>query len=81
MRALRAPAAFDGERFIDGGATVLSEALVTATSVAADACGLAEVTGRLRPGLAADLLVVDDDGADATALGRPVDVLVRGVRP
>ncbi len=60
----------------------LEEALASATSYAADVLGLASVTGRLRPGLAADLLVVDGDvRADPTALGRPVAVLVRGVRP
>ncbi len=56
------------------------EALATATSAAADDCGLGEVTGRLRPDLAADLLVVDGDlRDDPGALGRPVSVLVRGV--
>jgi imidazolonepropionase-like amidohydrolase len=55
-------------------------ALATATSSAAEVLGLASVTGRLRPGLAADLLVVDGDvGADHAALGRPVAVYVRGV--
>ena len=60
----------------------LEEALASATSYAADALGLAAVTGGLRPGLAADLLVVDGDvRADPEALGRPVAVLVRGVAP
>ena len=55
-------------------------ALATATSSAAEVLGLASVTGRLRPGLAADLLVVDGDvRADHDALGRPVAVYVRGV--
>ena len=55
-------------------------ALATATSGAADACGLTDVTGSLRPGLAADLLVVDGDVAvDVEALGRLVAVWVRGV--
>ncbi len=55
-------------------------ALATATSDAAEVLGLASVTGRLRPGLAADLLVVDGDvRADHDALGRPVAVYVRGV--
>jgi imidazolonepropionase-like amidohydrolase len=57
----------------------VAEALATATSDAAASCGLAEVTGALRPRLAADLLVVDGDLAvDAAALHRPVAVLVRG---
>jgi len=57
-------------------------ALATATSASADACRLGDVTGRLRPGLSADLLVVDGDlRADHQALSRPVVVLVRGVAP
>jgi imidazolonepropionase-like amidohydrolase len=60
----------------------VEEALASATSTPADAFGLGQVTGRLRPGLAADLLVVDGDvRADPTALGRPLAVLVRGERP
>lgn len=58
----------------------LAEALAAGTSGAADACGLAAETGALRPGLAADLLVVHGDlAADPTALGRPAGVLLRGV--
>ena len=57
----------------------LEEALASATSYAADVLGLASVAGRLRPDLAADLLVVDGHvQADPTTLGRPVAVLVRG---
>jgi imidazolonepropionase-like amidohydrolase len=60
----------------------VAEALSTATSTAADACGLGSVTGRLRPGLDADLLAVDGDlRTDPDALGRPVAVLVRGEAP
>ncbi|MFL6106873.1 MAG: amidohydrolase family protein [Marmoricola sp.] len=63
---------------IDAGYPV-AEALRTATSVAADECGLGEVTGSLRAGLAADLLVVDGDvERDPSALARPVLVLVDG---
>ena len=59
----------------------VADALATATSGAADDLGLADVTGRLRAGLAADLLVVDGDLAtDPEALGRPVAVLVRGAQ-
>jgi len=58
----------------------MSEALTTATSLAAEACGLADVTGSLQPGLAADVLAVDGDLRDGPdALGVPVAVLVRGV--
>ena len=52
-----------------------AEALVSATSAAADACGLEDTTGRLRSGLDADLLVVPGDlerGLDA--LSRPIAV-------
>ena len=63
---------------VDAGFPV-AEALATATSVAAEECRLGDVTGRLRAGLSADLLVVDGDvRVDAAALGRPVAVLVRG---
>ncbi|HEX5090604.1 MAG TPA: amidohydrolase family protein [Nocardioides sp.] len=59
----------------------VAEALATATSGAATSCGLGSVTGALRPGLAADLLVVDGDVAtDPGALRRPVAVLVRGAQ-
>ncbi|WP_165372405.1 amidohydrolase family protein [Nocardioides iriomotensis] len=57
----------------------VAEALAAATSVAAEACGLAAETGRLAEGYAADLLVVDGDLAeDPSLLGRPRHVLVRG---
>ncbi|TNM45109.1 amidohydrolase family protein [Nocardioides albidus] len=58
----------------------LAEALAAGTSGAADACGQGAETGALRPGLAADLLVVDGDlAAEPAALARPVAVMVRGV--
>jgi imidazolonepropionase-like amidohydrolase len=58
-----------------------AEALATATSVAADDCGLGGTTGRLAPGHAADLLVVDGDlETDLGLLERPAAVLVRGTR-
>jgi imidazolonepropionase-like amidohydrolase len=54
-------------------------ALASATSVAARACGLAHRTGRLRPGLDADLLVVDGDvTTDITAIRNTRTVLSRG---
>ncbi len=63
------------------GGWPVDRALATATSVAAEACRLGDVTGRLAPGYAADLLVVDGDlRADPESLGRPVEVVVRGVR-
>jgi imidazolonepropionase-like amidohydrolase len=58
----------------------VADALAAATSVAARACGLAGTTGRLAPGHAADVLVVDGDLAvDVDALGRPSAVVVNGV--
>ena len=54
------------------------EALATATSVAAEDCGID--AGRLAVGRLADLLVVDGDlAADVTALSRPTAVWVGGV--
>ncbi|WP_433802433.1 amidohydrolase family protein [Actinomycetospora sp. CA-084318] len=48
-----------------------AQVLAATTCRSADALGLGEVTGRLRPGLAADLIVVDGDPlADVTALAR-----------
>jgi imidazolonepropionase-like amidohydrolase len=57
-----------------------AEALAAATSVAAQACGLAAEIGRLAPGLAADLLVVDGDlREDVSTLTSPRAVLVNGI--
>ncbi len=57
----------------------LEEALATATSYAARVLGLEHVTGRLAPGLAADLVVTDGDlRADPASLSRPAAVWVRG---
>ena len=65
---------------VQAGMTAV-EALASATSVAALACGLAERTGRLRPGLDADLLVVDGDPIrDITDLARVRAVLLHGRR-
>ena len=62
-----------------GGGVPAAEALVTATSGAARACGLGDRTGRLAPGLAADLLLVDGDPTvDVAALGRVRLVVSRG---
>jgi imidazolonepropionase-like amidohydrolase len=56
-------------------------ALAAATSVAAQACSLGGVTGRLAAGHVADLLVVDGDVAtDPAALAHPRAVVVRGRR-
>jgi imidazolonepropionase-like amidohydrolase len=56
------------------------QALATATSSSAVACGVDGSTGRLSQGLAADLLVVDGDlRSDLGALQRPTAVVVRGL--
>jgi imidazolonepropionase-like amidohydrolase len=51
-------------------------ALASATSVAAQACGLAARTGRLRPGLDADLLLVGGDPTRDIAAIRDVRTVV-----
>ncbi len=57
-----------------------AEALATATSGAAAACGVGATKGRFALGRHADLLVVDGDlEHDMTALLRPQAVLVHGV--
>jgi imidazolonepropionase-like amidohydrolase len=57
----------------------VAAALAAATSGAADACGLGRSRGRLRSGMAADLLVVQGDLAgDVGALTRPRLVVLRG---
>jgi imidazolonepropionase-like amidohydrolase len=54
-------------------------ALASATSLAAQACGLTARTGRLRAGLDADLLIVDGDpNTDITALRDVGTVVSRG---
>ena len=61
-----------------GGGWPVDAAVATATSVAAEDCGIE--SGRLAAGRLADLLVVDGDlSADVEALGRPLAVWVSGV--
>jgi imidazolonepropionase-like amidohydrolase len=55
------------------------EALASATGRAADACGLGARTGRLRPGLCADLLLLDGNPlVDIEALRAVRTVVARG---
>jgi imidazolonepropionase-like amidohydrolase len=59
----------------------VAEALATATSRAAIACGVGASKGRLAPGRDADLLVVDGElNTDITALLRPHAVLLQGAQ-
>jgi len=56
-----------------------TEAFAAATSRAADVCRLSDRTGRLRPGLSADLVVVAGDATrDVAALRRVLAVVARG---
>ena len=65
------------ELVVDG--LSVAEALATATSGAAEACGVGACKGRLAPGYDADLLVVAGDlETDVTALHQPRSVLLRG---
>jgi imidazolonepropionase-like amidohydrolase len=62
-----------------GAEVPLADALASATSRAADACGLADRTGRLRAGLAADLLLVGGNPMiDIEALRSVRTVVARG---
>lgn len=57
----------------------LGEVLAAATTVAAEALGIADVTGSITPGLSADLLALDGDPlVDVKAYARPRAVMVRG---
>jgi imidazolonepropionase-like amidohydrolase len=63
---------------VEAGYSV-SEALASATSLAAEACGLQTRSGRLATGFAADLVVVAGDlSTDVGLLGDPLTVLIRG---
>ena len=58
-----------------------AEALATATSLAADACGLAGEAGRLLEGYTADVFIVGGNlSSDISALSSPREVLIRGTR-
>jgi imidazolonepropionase-like amidohydrolase len=62
-------------------AVPVPDVLASATSGAAEACGLATRTGRLAPGLDADLVVLDGDpSADITSLRNVEAVYLRGER-
>jgi imidazolonepropionase-like amidohydrolase len=61
------------------GGVAPTPALASATSLAAQACGLGDRKGRLRAGHDADVLVVEGDPTrDITSLERPMAVYLRG---
>jgi imidazolonepropionase-like amidohydrolase len=65
---------------VDGGVST-ADALASATSLAAQACGVGDRKGRLAANFDADLLVIDGDPlADITALRNPAAVYVHGHR-
>ncbi|MGH3359717.1 MAG: amidohydrolase family protein [Nocardioidaceae bacterium] len=64
---------------VDGGIPA-SDALASATSIAADACGLGARKGRIRPGLDADLVVVGGDPLTDIAALQNVRVVYIGGR-
>ena len=71
------PKALDVFRQIAGLSPL--ETLQSATANAADALGLADVTGRIQVGLAADLLLLEDNPLeDLTALQHPLAIWARG---
>jgi imidazolonepropionase-like amidohydrolase len=72
---------YEGLTFlVDAGATV-TEALAAATSHAADACGVGDRKGRLRPGHDADLVAVRGDlGVDVGRLAEVAAVVLAGQR-
>lgn len=56
------------------------EVIGSATTAAARACGLGDVTGRLEPGLAADMIAVPGDPTQETGVLRvPAFVMARGL--
>ena len=66
--------------YVEAGAST-AEAAAAATSHAADACGIADHTGRLRPGYDADILIVRGDlQADITRPANVQAVLLEGER-
>lgn len=66
--------------FADAGMSP-REIIASATDVAAEACGLGEVTGKLSQGLRADVIAVEGDPTeDWEALRRPTFVMAAGRR-
>ena len=64
--------------FVAGGIPI-THALASATSHAADACGLGHRKGRLRTGHDADLLIVNGDPlSDISALTQTLAVIMHG---
>jgi imidazolonepropionase-like amidohydrolase len=65
---------------VDGGVST-ADALASATSLAAEACGVGDRKGRLAADFDADLLLIDGDPlGDIAALRSPAAIYVRGHR-
>jgi imidazolonepropionase-like amidohydrolase len=65
---------------VQRGGQSTEDAIVSATSLAAESLGLSSILGSIRPGLQADLIALDGDPlADITALRRVVFVMKGGV--
>lgn len=67
------------ELMCQGGLSAM-EAIVSATSAAAEALGLEQVTGTLRPGLAADVIVVEGNPLERISALKQVNVVMKAGR-
>jgi imidazolonepropionase-like amidohydrolase len=64
-----------------GGGIPPTDALASATSWAANVCGLADRKGRLRANYDADIVIVDGDpSTDISSLGHVLEVILQGQR-
>lgn len=73
------------ERYADGLLVLLDagytprEIIASATDVAADVCGITDITGKLHPGLEADVVAFEGNPLeDIAAFSHPVFVMTRG---
>lgn len=65
---------------MEKGGMTPAEVLAATTSSAADLLGMGESTGRLRPGLLADVVVVDGDPFDLASLPERIRAVYQGGR-
>jgi len=64
----------------DAGALVAADVFAMATSGGAEACGLGDRTGRLAPGMLADVVLVDTLSSHMRPLHHPLAALVYSAR-